>query len=255
MIFDKEPTSWKHLQKVVHQAFVEMRCHAEEPKVIDLVRGQKEIDVYVEDVLHGIKNVYLIECKYWKSDIPQEVIHGFRTVVADSGANKGIIITRSDFQSGAFEASKSTQIELMTWEQFNTSFFGKWSAAAQITIREKVVKLYEFRSMPYGDMCDEKLVELTPKEHDLWWEYINGFSEVGILAGARNVLIELNTGPVKVLRPRVQLSAGLPIEFWTIKTHREWFDYIVPKLDYWLEKIDEWMLEFNKRRRSPENSR
>lgn len=247
MIFDTKPTDWKDLQRRVHQAFIEMRCYAEEPKTITLVRGNKEIDVYVEDVIHGIKNIYLIECKYWNSDIPQEIVHGFRTIISDSGANKGIIIAKSGFQSGAFEASQNSPIELMTWNQFNTTFFKKWLKAAQRSIREKTLKLVNFRNMPYGDMCDEKLVELTKEEHMQWLEYTNDFMETIVLAGVRNILDELHEGPVRILRPgSIQIDKS-SIEFWEIKTHREWYDYIVSQLDHYGNKVDAWMDTYKKR--------
>ncbi len=246
MIFDTAPTDWKNLQQLVHQAFVEMGCHAEEPKTISLVRGNKEIDVYVEDVVHGIKSVYLIECKYWNSDIPQDVVHGFRTVVADSGANRGIVIAKKGFQSGANEASLKTSVELMTWDQFNTAFFDKWLAAASNSFRERARKLVEFRSFPYGPMCDEPQVKLVKTEHDLWWEYINAFTETAIL-GARDVLIELCDGPVRLLKPGAKVTDGAPIQFWNVKTHREWYNYMSPQLDHWCEKTEAWMKSFQVR--------
>jgi hypothetical protein len=250
MIFDTAPTDWKNLQQKVHQAFIEMGCHAEEPKTISLVRGQKEVDVYVEDIVHGIKSVYLIECKYWNSDIPQDVIHGFRTVVSDSGANKGIIIAKKGFQSGASEANFMTPVELMTWDQFNSAFFDKWIAATSDSLQKRARKLIEFRAFPYGSMCDSQQVKLTQAEHDLWWKYINEFTETAIL-GARDILKELNNGSVQLLKPGTQVTDITSVQPWNIKTHREWYNYISPKLDEWCEKTETWMKSFRIRTQAP----
>jgi hypothetical protein len=100
MIFDKPPATWEELQSLVHQTFVEMGCEAESPKTVKLVRGQKAVDVWVRDVREGILTLYFIECKYWATNVPQNEAHAFRTVVADGGAHKGIIITQTGFQSG-----------------------------------------------------------------------------------------------------------------------------------------------------------
>ena len=54
MIFDNPPASWQDLQVLVHQAFLEMGCQTESPKTVKLVRGEKEVDVWVADRQDGI---------------------------------------------------------------------------------------------------------------------------------------------------------------------------------------------------------
>jgi hypothetical protein len=61
-----------------------------------------------------------------KANIPQTVIHGFRTILSDLGANLGYIITTSDFQSGSFAASKLSNVKLLTWEGFHSEFEPSW---------------------------------------------------------------------------------------------------------------------------------
>ena len=45
MIFDTEPNNWKELQNFVGQLFKECGFETEVSKVVELVRGKKEIDV------------------------------------------------------------------------------------------------------------------------------------------------------------------------------------------------------------------
>lgn len=244
MIFDQLPNDWKDLQKKVHQAFTEMGCHAEEPKTISLVRGNKEIDVYVEDTQHEIISIYLIECKYWESDIPQEIIHGFRTVISDSGANKGLIIAKKGFQSGAHTASEKTPLELLTWNELNTRYFEKWRAFTTQSIQQRARTLADFRSFPYGPMCDEEpSTPLTNEEHQQWLEYSEGVMELLVLAH-RNIFEELLKGPVRILRPGVPINDHLELVWWNIRTPREWFDYISPELDKWITKVEEWRRQY-----------
>jgi restriction system protein len=54
------------------------------------------------------------------------VIHSFRTVVSDIGANIGYIIAPSGFQSGSVNASEFTNIKLVTWEEFQNEFEETW---------------------------------------------------------------------------------------------------------------------------------
>ena len=56
----------------------------------------------------------------------QQIIHGFRTVVADVGAHKGYIISSNGFQSGSFSAADLTNIELVTWDEFQEAFEPTW---------------------------------------------------------------------------------------------------------------------------------
>jgi restriction system protein len=55
-----------------------------------------------------------------------DVIHAFRSVVADSGANVGYIISSAGFQSGAFTAADLTNLRLMTWGEFQEEFEATW---------------------------------------------------------------------------------------------------------------------------------
>ncbi len=93
MIFDSEPQIWQQLQAYVGQMFEECGFETEVSKVVELVRGKKEIDVFAKDIDGEYQPIILIECKFWNSPIPQEIIHSFRTVVSDYGANIGFIVS------------------------------------------------------------------------------------------------------------------------------------------------------------------
>lgn len=95
-------------------------------KKIDLVRGKAEFDVYAEETVSGRKHTIACECKYWNTAIPQDVIFGFRTKVNDIGANFGLIISSSKFQSGAIAAVDRTNVSLLTWDEFQDRYFDTW---------------------------------------------------------------------------------------------------------------------------------
>ena len=90
------------------------------------MRGQVEIDVFGQEAVEGRTYTVLCECKNWTARVPQNVIHGFRTVVADSGANLGYIISTAGFQSGALTATELTNVRLVTWPEFQTEFEPSW---------------------------------------------------------------------------------------------------------------------------------
>lgn len=139
MIFDTEPKSWKELQDFVGKMFNECGFKTEISKVVDLVRGKKEIDVYAQDIKSEYKPIILIECKYWTAPVKQETIHSFRTIVADFGANTGFIASKNGFQSGCYDAAKSTNIRLVTLKELEAEYYLKW--------KQGMVEKY----MPYAD--------------------------------------------------------------------------------------------------------
>src|SRR6266851_2396647 len=117
MIFDREPEDWRELEAFVQQMFAEMGCTAEVRRTIETVRGEVNIDVYVEDPTGTPAHIYLCECKHWTKAVPKTVVHAFRTVVADFGANRGFLISNAGFQSGAYEAAQKSNVELVTWDE------------------------------------------------------------------------------------------------------------------------------------------
>lgn len=126
MITSTTPSSWQDLQQQSARILAECGFAVEVEKKVKLVRGQAEIDVYAEETLKGRKYIILCECKHWKAAVPQTVVHAFRSVMADVGAHKGYIISSSGFQSGSRDAAEMTNVELVTWDQFQNVFEASW---------------------------------------------------------------------------------------------------------------------------------
>lgn len=99
----------------------------ETPFTINLSgRGKKEVDVYIRDNRASVNQIMLVECKFWESEIPQDAVHSFHTVMSGAGANTGFIVSKKGFQSGAYEAINNTNIHLLTWEEIQHKFGHQW---------------------------------------------------------------------------------------------------------------------------------
>jgi hypothetical protein len=146
VVFDRLPGDWRELQAMVGQLFAEMGCEVEVGKVVDNVRGAKEIDVYVRDTSVAPAALYLCECKHWQRAVPQEIVHSFRTVLQDTGAHRGYIISSGGFQSGAFEAAKNTNLDLLSFPELQDIFFDRW----RMSMGERLMP-YADRLFPYWD--------------------------------------------------------------------------------------------------------
>jgi hypothetical protein len=126
MITSRVPADWRALQADVAQVLRECGFIAEIEKKIETVRGSVTVDVYAEETVRGRPNLILCECKLWRSRVPQAVVHGFRNVVTDSGANIGYIVSTAGFQAGAFAAADRSNVRLVTWEGFQAEFEQSW---------------------------------------------------------------------------------------------------------------------------------
>src|SRR4051794_18349245 len=122
LLTSKTPGTWQELQSDVAAILNDCGFSVEVEKTVRSVRGFVEIDVYGEEDINGRKHKIACECKHWQANVPQAVIHSFRTVVADIGANVGYLISSGGFQSGSFTAAELTNLELFTWEQFQDAF-------------------------------------------------------------------------------------------------------------------------------------
>lgn len=120
------PKNWKDLQNQAALILSECGFKAEVEKTINLVRGTVNVDVYAVDETQTPQTVYICECKRWASAVPKNVVHGFRTVLSDCGANWGLIISKAGFQGGAVEAAEFSNVRLMTWEQFEELWMNRW---------------------------------------------------------------------------------------------------------------------------------
>ena len=125
-MIDDVPESWKDLQTGVARILWECGVDASIEKPVDLARGQAKIDVWAHDASSTPPQTYIIECKLWNSPVPQTVVHAFRTVVGDSGANWGAIISSNGFQRGAYEAAQYSNVRLFSWDEFQKLFLTVW---------------------------------------------------------------------------------------------------------------------------------
>lgn len=153
---DMCPSTWKELQDYVALFLNEAGYHAISPCTIETARGHVEVDVLVESPDELIKKI-ICECKYWNSPIPKEKVHAFRTIVSDSGASLGMVISKSGFQSGAIEAAKYSNVKLITWEEFIELISNKWIISQLKKIKKDSVPLSEYINpfhFPYEQLAE-----------------------------------------------------------------------------------------------------
>jgi len=219
-IFDNNPETWQELQEMVGILFSEIGCNVEVGKTVELVRGAKEIDVYVEDATSTPHSKYLCECKFWSKAIPQEVVHAFRTVVSDFGANQGFVISKVGFQPGCLRAVENTNIQLMTFYDLQKQFFSRWLPAMVTRYMPYADSLFPYWDPVGGRMPKVKWTDVDVEHQRLLIDAYLPLVRLGPMDAAlgfrRKFPIEL-----PILNDSFEIE-GEEI----IKTHREYFDFV-----------------------------
>lgn len=84
--------------------------------------GKYQIDVYAEFTAMGAKFKVLCECKRYKNRVNRDKVAILHNKLESIGAHKGILISTSDFQSGAVEYAKEHGIALIKAEDYHFEY-------------------------------------------------------------------------------------------------------------------------------------
>ena len=133
------------------------------------MRGSHKVDVFVTGVVHGIPFRWVVECKYWKTNIPKEKVLALYAIVQDVGADRGFLLSETGFQSGAIRASKSTNITLSSLEHLKLEAKGTLtqSAVTNLLIRREQIH--------------KRLWRLHKATGEHWSEFMMPMSQISIL--------------------------------------------------------------------------
>ena len=91
-------------------------------KIIKASDGRYQIDVYAEFTAMGARFKILCECKKYKYRVGREKVAVLHRKLDSIGAQKGILISTSDFQSGALEYAKAHGIALIKAEDYHFEY-------------------------------------------------------------------------------------------------------------------------------------
>jgi hypothetical protein len=105
-------TTWKEYQEEAAEFFRSIGLEAPTNHTVQGVRTKHAIDVYVKSHHVGFDTVWIVECKYWNTPVSKLHVLALREIVADLGADRGILLCEVGSQSGAFEAATLTNVHL-----------------------------------------------------------------------------------------------------------------------------------------------
>jgi restriction system protein len=102
---------WQQYQIHARNFFRSLGFEAENDVILQGVRTKHAVDVLVKTCQGGMDITWIIECKNWHTSITQLHVLALREIVADLGADKGVLLSESGFQRGAIDASNFTNIQ------------------------------------------------------------------------------------------------------------------------------------------------
>jgi len=238
-ITNRTPLNWRALQTEVTKILMECGFKTELEKKIVTVRGNVEVDVFSEKSA-GINTKILCECKFWESNVPQNVVHSLRTIVSDSGASHGLIISKNGFQRGAFKAIENSNISLLTFDEFQDKFLMDWLESIITRNFELGQELLPFTQYNYIETYEEQELNILSEEKR------NEFYKIKKECDENNVdfltfkehyfeLPKSTVSKIEVDKRIIQYEKRLPLE---IKCYSDYFNYIYDYGDQTLKKFD-----------------
>jgi len=233
-IFNEHPTTWQDLQIKVAQLLNDIGYECEIEKDIDTVRGKVNVDVYGENLIESPKSIIIAECKNWTNNVPKSVVHSFRTIIADYGANFGIIISRIGFQSGAYIAAEKSNIQLFSWIEFLEYFKIKW---LENTIRlvDKIGKPLWYFTDYMGDFYDEELEKLSESKKEEFFKLRRKYTEFAFYSN-KDFYLNHFTGEIEYLdQAIIKRKEKIPIQ---VNSYSDYFYFIRDYCEKGLEEFD-----------------
>jgi hypothetical protein len=238
-IFDEQPTDWRDLQNKCGKILEDIGFHSEVEKDIKTVREIVNVDVLATNKNINSNESIIVECKYWNSKIPKSIIHSFRSVVSDYGANSGFIISKAGFQSGSFEAVKNTNLYLMEFNEFQEHFKLRYLNYITSKLQKTGYPLRRYSDWFKGTWDSEvkKLSEEKQKIHQQLTVKYDAISIASIIINYKNVM----TGELELeyLDDVIKMQSEKFPKNVKIKSYSEYFDWLINFCEAGVYEFDE----------------
>lgn len=111
--------NWRQYQVQAAELFRSIGCQVEFEQTIAGARGNHEIDVWVTRKIYGLEHRWIVEYKYWRRKVAKQHVVTLKGVVDDVGADRGILLSSSGFQSGAISMAERSNITLSSLEEMH----------------------------------------------------------------------------------------------------------------------------------------
>ncbi|MBW8744022.1 MAG: restriction endonuclease [Sphingomonas sp.] len=106
--------AWQDYQEEAAAFFRSLGMDAQTDVTVQGARTKHDVDVLVKSHHVGFEVTWIVECKCWQSPVNKLHVLALREIVADTGADRGMLLSESGFQIGAKEAAALTNVHLQS---------------------------------------------------------------------------------------------------------------------------------------------
>jgi hypothetical protein len=96
------------------------------------------IDVAARRTVAGVKLLWIVECKFWNRRVPMEKVAALKAIVDAVGADRGLAMSESGFQSGSIRMAVQKNITLSSLADLRANAADE-ILAARVAVAEKVL--------------------------------------------------------------------------------------------------------------------
>ncbi|MBP2159568.1 MULTISPECIES: restriction endonuclease [Asticcacaulis] len=217
-------STWREYQQEACDFFHKLGWDAATDVAVQGVRTSHDIDVLVNIDHAGFKITWVVECKAWRRPVTKLHVMGLREIVHDIGADRGILLAESGFQSGALEASNFTNVQVTSLKALKVSTKDEVNSSGLKNLLGKLEKAsYEYWEIPKEERINHKLRSGGPGQY---------YPGIAVIQLSRDFLGQALRGvfPIQV-GGAAQMFAGiasLPTKFETVE---EVIHYMTPLID------------------------
>ncbi|MFD9241167.1 restriction endonuclease [Streptomyces sp. NPDC059556] len=139
---------WQQYQHEVAAALSQLGFTVNVEEKIAGARGEHDVDVTARMTSAGVDQLWVVECKKLNRAVPKEHILTFSAIVADVGADRGLVFAENGFQAGAIRAARNTNLTLTSLVDFRQNAESELAVMRVRGLRERITALEdEFHSV------------------------------------------------------------------------------------------------------------
>jgi hypothetical protein len=89
-------------------------------------RGEHDVDVVVRASQAGIEQTWIVECKLWQRRVTKLHVAALANIVQDVGADRGILLSETGFQTGAIRLASFSNITMTSLTKLTDECCDHW---------------------------------------------------------------------------------------------------------------------------------
>lgn len=163
---------WKKYQESTAEYFRSIGLEAKTDVSVEGVRTSHDIDVFVTSHFEGFDVKWVVECKLWQKPVNKLHVLALREIVTDIGADRGILLSESGFQSGSREAAEMTNVQLSSLASLKSSSSKSIYAMRFRELLDRIISCKDrYWGLPKTSRIEYGLMP-EPYEHDFYGDFI-----------------------------------------------------------------------------------